>query len=985
MRTFFIIPLLLLCSQLTAQFPVVLENISGGGLYVRTDPDYGASSITLIAWHNMAVALDFELDEGAETFDTYYWYEIDLPDPDGPETGWTNAGFDFVNSQGEMLYYSPKCTNDFVEVTWPALNVRTGPGVGYSQITISGDPAQLWDGQQYACTGKSELVGTAMWYEIYLPNYCSDTKGWCSAGTGDIYLDLHTSGGGDCDEPNTPTSFDATAISSTSIQLDWNSPAGGAEGYVIYECGEENGIAFTTSTLYDVTDLDPLPWVINELEPDTYYDFEINAYNIFGISSTTSCQGATTDDDGPTCNIPSGLFESSVTENSAILNWNDEADATSFNIRYRAVGALTWSTSVVFVNTKTLSVLVDNTTYEWQVEFNCGGELSGYSTSQYFTTLEVEATITVNNLLCDIPGWQRDNEPIGFSGSINATTDPPGQSWRLKVYKNDGASPVWTSSPTTTSTILFSSASFGIWNEGDNYKYVAERVADLTNDEAVEHTVIIAEKWDYENVFLENKLYLDGDNDIELKIPLPYGGDNPADYVLINRSLDNGSVCFTISPFNLYPDGIKGDLTPTNKFTISNDGYCHINITNSNIDTVLPGDFNVSVFSNLSPWPIETFKFDLTKYGKMLSNNTDENIIVMVGGLSNTIEKEVDEISFSEEITSENSYSVTSYLSDKCDNHDFNIWYVATGNANLVERNGYDIGKSLELINAAIGAGELNEIDIICHSKGGLDVRAYLQGVNKSFDGDLEINYEGGPLDNKIQKVLFLGVPHNGAPTAEITTSIYELGIEFVIPDIYEIILDLFYTDNLFPGVEDLEGPDFWGTNIVEILNSSYLPLDIEYGNLTGYKTEIGGIFGGGANYFNSITDCKCRWSSSNSLSINFPLNRIKQMYQYAEFPLWPISKMSHFDTHKNFYLSEFDANLNMLDCIYPFEYLYNLEKIKDFIDQYPPYTLSYPFYSCDAPELGWISFEIPGSIVTNASILLKRTGSEDLFSTWSN
>lgn len=124
MRTFFIIPLLLLCSQLTAQFPVVLENISGGGLYVRTDPDYGASSITLIAWHNMAVALDFELDEGAETFDTYYWYEIDLPDPDGPETGWTNAGFDFVNSQGEMLYYSPKCTNDFVEVTWPALNVE---------------------------------------------------------------------------------------------------------------------------------------------------------------------------------------------------------------------------------------------------------------------------------------------------------------------------------------------------------------------------------------------------------------------------------------------------------------------------------------------------------------------------------------------------------------------------------------------------------------------------------------------------------------------------------------------------------------------------------------------------------------------------------------------------------------------------------------------------------------------------------------------
>lgn len=65
----------------------------------------------------------------------------------------------------------------------------------------------------------------------------------------------------------------------------------------------------------------------------------------------------------------------------ATFSWNATTSGP-FNVRYRAVGAGTWTEFAdVDENTITVNGIDPCVTYEFQVEMVCGGELSGYSTS----------------------------------------------------------------------------------------------------------------------------------------------------------------------------------------------------------------------------------------------------------------------------------------------------------------------------------------------------------------------------------------------------------------------------------------------------------------------------------------------------------------------------------------------------------------------------------------------------------------------------
>ena len=49
---------------------------------------------------------------------------------------------------------------------------------------------------------------------------------------------------------------------------------------------------------------------------------------------------------GPaTCDVPSGLVASAITQTSATLNWSNVGAASNYNVRYREVGTSTWTTS----------------------------------------------------------------------------------------------------------------------------------------------------------------------------------------------------------------------------------------------------------------------------------------------------------------------------------------------------------------------------------------------------------------------------------------------------------------------------------------------------------------------------------------------------------------------------------------------------------------------------------------------------------------
>lgn len=86
------------------------------------------------------------------------------------------------------------------------------------------------------------------------------------------------------------------------------------------------------------------------------------------------------------CDTPSGLSATSVTSSSATLNWASVSGATSYNINYKVSGAGSWTATTSATNSKNLTGLSASTLYEYQVQADCGGSASSYSSIATFTT-----------------------------------------------------------------------------------------------------------------------------------------------------------------------------------------------------------------------------------------------------------------------------------------------------------------------------------------------------------------------------------------------------------------------------------------------------------------------------------------------------------------------------------------------------------------------------------------------------------------------
>lgn len=89
------------------------------------------------------------------------------------------------------------------------------------------------------------------------------------------------------------------------------------------------------------------------------------------------------------CDTPSGLATSGIEAEKAKITWDAVLGASSYNVRFRAVGEIDWHEKIVeapktFVKLKALSC---DTEYEWQVQAVCAGSPSEYAPISAFTTL----------------------------------------------------------------------------------------------------------------------------------------------------------------------------------------------------------------------------------------------------------------------------------------------------------------------------------------------------------------------------------------------------------------------------------------------------------------------------------------------------------------------------------------------------------------------------------------------------------------------
>ena len=161
------------------------------------------------------------------------------------------------------------------------------------------------------------------------------------------------------------------------------------------------------------------------------------------------------------CNatVPTGVSTTGVTSTGALVNWSAVSGAT-YDVRYKAVSASSWTTSAVSTTTKALSGLSASTQYEVQVRSKCSSGNSSYSASVNFTT----PAVTIS--YCASKGASVNDEYIQkvVLGTIsNTSTGGNGYSDYTSISTDltKGSSNTITITPKWTGTVY--SEGYGVW------------------------------------------------------------------------------------------------------------------------------------------------------------------------------------------------------------------------------------------------------------------------------------------------------------------------------------------------------------------------------------------------------------------------------------------------------------------------------------------------------------------------------------------
>jgi len=120
-----------------------------------------------------------------------------------------------------------------------------------------------------------------------------------------------------------------------------------------------------------------------------------------------------------TCETPTGLFVSDYDAENITLIWDNNDAVESWNVRYRVQGDEIWTTEVAYEPVHAIHGLMPNTTYEMQVQANCGGEnLSDWTATVAQTTLDginnyLESNVTL------YPNPAKEYVDVRIEGDVN--------------------------------------------------------------------------------------------------------------------------------------------------------------------------------------------------------------------------------------------------------------------------------------------------------------------------------------------------------------------------------------------------------------------------------------------------------------------------------------------------------------------------------------------------------------------------------------
>ena len=149
-----------------------------------------------------------------------------------------------------------------------------------------------------------------------------------------------------------------------------------------FEWKESSAIAYTSVNVTGAT----LAYNLDNLTSGTTYAYKAfityNGMTYYGseMTFTTLAQGV------EPCDVPTGLTASDITHDGFIISWNANADVNNWNIHYRPQNGQ-WTSANANTNQYTVSGLTAETTYEVEVQADCGdNNLSEWSEMLSVTT-----------------------------------------------------------------------------------------------------------------------------------------------------------------------------------------------------------------------------------------------------------------------------------------------------------------------------------------------------------------------------------------------------------------------------------------------------------------------------------------------------------------------------------------------------------------------------------------------------------------------
>jgi hypothetical protein len=140
---------------------------------------------------------------------------------------------------------------------------------------------------------------------------------------------------------------------------------------------------------------------------------------LLALQSSTACSPPSS------CETPTLLRVAAKTRTKATLAWTAMYNSSGYNIRYKKVTVSTWTNTTSATNTKLLTGLTKNTTYEVQVQNVCSGN-SPFSASVRFTTPKSGPAKDGEFETADVPSQLTifPNPATGVSTIYYALTEP---------------------------------------------------------------------------------------------------------------------------------------------------------------------------------------------------------------------------------------------------------------------------------------------------------------------------------------------------------------------------------------------------------------------------------------------------------------------------------------------------------------------------------------------------------------------------------